>query len=451
MSVTPNRVHAADSMVTVHPKETDALFANPEIGWQTFHRFADEDPNLNGLPSSSAYFRFYWREIEPQKDQIDFAKLDDLLAHARRAGQTLAFRIMCTGSGQDMDVPRWLKDEGCQGVEFEYGGRRHWVPDFEDPRFQDAHFKLIRELGRRYNDHPDLGLVDIGSVGLWGEWHMSSTKAVDTGKPVPLPTPGTRRAIIDAWLHAFPSNHVVMQIGDIDALRYAVEHGTGWRADCLGDMGGFSKTWNHMRDLYPQHVKAADAGEAWQQAPVAFETCWDIRKWVQEGWDLRHIFDYGLNFHASLFNNKSAPILDGSMDEIKRFLKRIGYRLVLREFSHPSAISHDSKSLPVDLVWENIGAAPPYDPYLVALRFTPADRNTQHAWQWISKTSVKGWLPGTHTMHQSVSFPADLDKAGGWKIAVGLLDPRTKEPAVRIAIEGRAPDGWYPVSKLQAP
>lgn len=34
-------------------------------------------------------------------------------------------------------------------------------------------------------------------------------------------------------------------------LKHAVESGAGWRADCLGDMGGFSKTWCHMRMAYP--------------------------------------------------------------------------------------------------------------------------------------------------------------------------------------------------------
>jgi len=71
-----------------------------------------------GSPVPALYFRFCWREIEPRDGQIDFSRFDELLAHARRAGQKLAFRVMCTGSGQYMDVPAWLKEQGCQGVEF---------------------------------------------------------------------------------------------------------------------------------------------------------------------------------------------------------------------------------------------------------------------------------------------------------------------------------------------
>lgn len=54
-----------DSVVTIELKETDDLLANPYMGRQTFHRFADEEKNFAGLPSASAYIRLYWREIEP--------------------------------------------------------------------------------------------------------------------------------------------------------------------------------------------------------------------------------------------------------------------------------------------------------------------------------------------------------------------------------------------------
>src|SRR4029078_11347962 len=134
-----------------------------------------------------------------------------------------------------MYVPDWLKAKGCKGFEYQYDGRgpKHWVPDMEDPIFQKAHFRFIEELGKRYDAHPDLDLVDIGTVGLWGEWHMSSTN-------VPLPSPETRRKIIDAWRGAFSRTPKVMLIGDVDGMRHATHNGCGWRADCLGDMGGFS-------------------------------------------------------------------------------------------------------------------------------------------------------------------------------------------------------------------
>lgn len=427
-------------MVTVTPQETDELLANPGMGWQTFHRFADEDPNLAGLPSSSAYFRFYWSQIEPEEGQIDFAMFDELLAHAQKAGQKLAFRIMCAGTNNDyMHVPQWLKDKGCPGSEYQRGGGvTHWVPDMDSPIFQEAHFRLIRELGERYDGHPDVDLLDIGSVGLWGEWHMSGTG-------VDMPSPEMRQAIIDAWCEAFPKTPKAMLIGDEGGMKHATGIGCGWRADCLGDMGGFSKTWSHMENFYRQQIEKTGAQDAWKTAPVAFESCWDMRKWKDEGWDIRFIFDYGLDLHASYLNNKSAPIPEGTRDEIERFLRKLGYRLVLRELTHPSAAEPGS-SLSLNMTWENVGVAPPYRDYSLAFRLT--DRAGNEAATVVSETSIKGWLPGEKQVDESMPLPADL-KPGRYDLSLAVVDPETREPAIRLAIEGRGEDGWYRASEVE--
>lgn len=435
----------ASPPVQVAPAESDELLANPGMGWQTFHRFADEDPNLQGLPSASAYFRFYWREIEPEDGQIDFARFDDLLARARRAGQKLAFRVMCTGSGAYLDVPAWLKDQGCVGIEFTYAERNHWVPDFADPCFQAKHFRLIRELGRRYDGHPDLDLVDIGSVGLWGEWHMSGTHIVGADRPVPLPSPEVLQAIISAWRDAFPHTAKVVLIGSEEGMRRTVQDRLGWRADCLGDLGGFSKTWNHMEDFYLQQLAKTGAAAAWKTGPVAFESCWDMRKWKEAGWDVRFIFDYALRCHASYVNNKSAPIPDGTRPEIERLLRRLGYRLVLRGVEHPASARPGGKTA-VTLNWENVGVAPPYRDARVAIRLRP--RVGGPASVVVTETSVRGWLPGRHHTELTFEVPAGLG-AGRHELAIGVVDPHSQQPVVRLAIVGRDPAGWYPVSQLE--
>ncbi len=438
--------HAASTTVRVEPQASEELLANPGMGWQTFHRFADNDPNLAGLPSASAYFRFYWREIEPQDGQIDFPKFDDLLAHARRAGQKLAFRVMCTGSGVYMDVPTWLKEQGCRGVEFTYGGGKHWVPDFADPLFQEKHFRLIRELGRRYDRHPDLDLVDIGSVGLWGEWHMSGTQVVGTDRPVALPSPEILQAVIDVWCAAFPTANKVMLIGSEVGMPQTAKGDFGWRADCLGDMGGFSKTWSHMDDFYLQQLAKTGAEEAWKRAPVAFESCWDMRKWKEAGWDIRFIFDYALRCHASYVNNKSAPIPEGTRPEIERFLRRLGYRMVIRSVEH-EAKPKVGATTTVSIQWENAGVAPPYRDYRLAIRLSPADSKAEPT-DHVTDTSIRGWLPGTHRTDSSLQLPARL-APGRYEVAMGVVDPRDRQPAVRLANAGRDAEGWYRVSDLE--
>jgi hypothetical protein len=258
-----------------------------------------------------------------------------------------------------------------------------------------------------------------------------------------------------------------MLIGGREYLSYAAERGTGWRADCLGDLGGFSKTWCHMRIAYPQLITDSGVGDVWKKRPVAWESCWDMRRWVKENWPLRFIFNYALALHGSYLNNKSAPLPAGQdvrQEEIERFLRRLGYRLVLREITHPKQVRR-GEPIVLKMKWQNIGSAPCYRPYRVAYRLTSQDGYTRVLF---GKTTVENWMPGSIEVFtpeffkepadlppgdiievaDSVMLPADVP-AGVFRLAVGVVAERTEEPILNLAIKGRTADGWYPLSELE--
>jgi hypothetical protein len=256
-----------------------------------------------------------------------------------------------------------------------------------------------------------------------------------------------------------------MLIGGGDMLRHTTRHGTGWRADCLGDMGGFSKSWCHMRMAYPKMLPAADAVDAWKTAPVAWETCWDMRKWVEEGWSLRFIFNYALALHGSYINNKSAPLPEGedTRPELERFLRRLGYRLVLKELKHPSTAQPGGK-IQLAMKWQNVGSAPCYRPYRVAYRLSNEDGYEQ---VFVGSVTVNQWLPGSielfteaffqqpadvppgevHDVADAFTLPTDIPP-GEYALSVGVVGVDTTQPVVQLGIKGRDGDRWYPVSKV---
>jgi len=350
------------------------------------------------------------------------------------------FRVMCAGTDDaEMYSPKWLRDKGCRGFPYRYenGGRQYWVPDMADPLFLDAHLRFIRDLGARYDGHPDLDLLDIGTVGLWAEWHMSGTG-------VEMPPAEVQRRIIMAWCDAFPRTHKAGQVGSEVTQGLDRRLNLGWRADCLGDMGGFSKNWYHMRDAYPQSVEKFGK-DAWKTAPVAFESCWDMRKWASEKWDIRGIFEWALSVHASYINNKSAPIPEGFRGEVERVLRRLGYRLVLKRLAHPREVKRGEDFI-VRMEWENAGVAPPYRDYFVALRLTPSSPGYPSVVS-VGRPSVKGWMPGPIRTSAPVFVSPDAP-AGRYILSLAVVDIKTGEPAVRLAIGGRGEDGWYPLSAI---
>lgn len=426
------------SRILYGPLESDALLANPGMGWETFHRFADADESLGDLPSSTAYFRWYWYQVEPESDEINWELFDETLRHAREAGQKLAFRIMCCGTGDRYYYsPEWLKEQGYDGFEYRRGdGPLHWAPNLDDERVLEEHLELIRAIGDRYDGHPDVAHVDLGSVGLWGEWHMSGTGH-------DMPSHETCRRIIDTYLESFQKTPMVMLIGPLEELKYATSKGTGWRADCWGDMGGFSDSWCHMKNFYPQQIRKAGIRDTWKKAPVALETCWDIRRWKREGWDIDAIFDWALEHHASYLNNKSAPLPESVRPKVERLLKRLGYRFVLRACRLEGELAPGG-SFTAEMKWENKGVAPCYADYVPALALR--DERGRLAWTGTCEDSVRNWLPGTSTVTAEFSLPADL-RPDAYELLVGVVDPRSEEPAVRLTITGGDEQGWYRLDK----
>jgi hypothetical protein len=61
---------------------------------------------------------------------------------------------------------------------------------------------------------------------------------------------------------------------------------------------------------------------------------------------------------------------------------------------------------------------------------------------------VTGWLPGDALWEGGVFVPDTLTP-GEYSLRLALLDPRTLQPAVRLAIEGREEDGWYSLGSLR--
>lgn len=460
-------VIAQDAQVLVRPEQTDEILGNPGMGWETFHHTSKQDKNLPAwIPSAVHYARWGWGQLEPRAGKIDQAFLDGILKETRESGQKLAFRVMCcsTNKNQSYD-PTWLKDVGGRELAADYNDAGPFmIPDMDDPIVLERHLDFIKRLGQLYDGHPDIDHVDLGSIGWWGEWHLSGSKNCK------LPTVENRKKVIDAYLAAFKKTPLLMLIGGDECLKYAVNRGTGWRADCLGDLGGFSKNWCHMRKGYPVYIKSAGIEDAWKTAPVAWESCWDMRKWVKEGWSLRFIFNYALACHGSYINNKSAPLPEGEnvRPELERFLRRLGYRLVLKELAHPRQVQA-GEALKLAMKWQNVGSAPCYRPYRLAYRLsTTLPDGAARQFTFTSEITVNRWLPGSIPLFTSEFFkePADLPPGdvvdvsdtiklpaelpgGTYTLSIGVVENAAAKPVVKLAIKGRDSEGWYPLSRIE--
>jgi len=446
---------SAQEPVIVRPKEIDDVLINPGIGFMTFQRFNGDALNegtrwTEGFPiayqefkgslknrnhpdTSIAYFRVYWRYIEPERDKFAWEQFDNALKTAHNRGQTLMIRIAPYGSSgtQKDDVPDWYRQ--MMGDEKGKLPVQKWRTDPEDPRYAEAFGDMIRAFGKRYDGHPDLESVDLSIVGAWGEGAGSAEL-----------TQRTREALVDAYLESFEKTPLVMLLTDLKTNSYGLSRKpVGWRVDCLGDMGGFQPNWNHMFDYYPQGIINFGMQDAWKKAPVSFEVCWVMQTWKDKGWDLNYIIDQSLKWHISSFNAKSSPVPVEWTPQVNNWLNRMGYRFVLRKFTYPGTIKPQSK-LEFTSWWENKGVAPCYRRWPLAIRLKGVSRTE------VLETSadIREWLPGDAIFDNAVFLPAGMP-AGEYDLAIALLDPQTRQPKVKLAIAGVEADGWYRLGRIK--
>ena len=453
---------AEPSVVTVRPEPTDELLANPGIGWQTFNRSSAQDKNLPGwIPSTIYYARWGWSAVEPRPGAIDTKLIDGALQQARAAGQKLAFRIMCCTPDKTRSYgPAWIRAVGGRVLVADRSGVEGIeVVDLDDPIVLERHLDLIRRLGERYDGNPDLDHVDLGSVGWYGEWHMSHSRVAK------MPTVENCLKVVDAYLAAFKRTPLIMLLNAEQCAAYAIRRGTGWRADSLGDLGRFSATWNHMKVAYPVWYRKAQAQDAWKTAPIAFEPPDEVADYIKRGWPLRYIFNYGLALHGSHYNGKSGrlPQEPQFQEELKRFLRRLGYRFVLNELRH-AAQARAGTMMEISTQWQNVGSAPCYKPYRVAYCLSDG-KGFQRV--FAGSVTVNQWMPGSievfteeflqnpkelppgpvQQLSETITLPADL-KPGDYTLALGIIGESGEVPVVRLGIQGRAKDGWYPLSRI---
>jgi len=442
----------AQETVIVRPKEIDDVLTNPGIGFMTFQRFNGDTLNeakgwTEGKPivyqdfdgdlknedypdTTIAYFRIYWKFIEPERGKYRWDLIDKALKTARRRGQSLMLRIAPYGTGNQNDVPGWYRTMVGEKKDWR---ERKWQVDPEDPRYVGHFTKMIKSLGERYDGHVDLESVDVSIVGAWGE-----------GAGSELLTDKTRCALVDSYIDSFKETPLVMLLTDEKTNGYALSRAdVGWRIDCLGDMGGFSPTWSHMNDYYPQAIINFGVKDAWKKAPVTLEVCWVMQHWMDKDWDVDHIIAESLKWHISSFNAKSSPVPEEWRPSVDSWLRAMGYRFILRKFTYPSVLKPGGK-LSFTSWWENAGVAPCYRKFPLALRL----KSDRKAVILTTGADITTWLPGDNLYDDSVVVASDMP-TGQYDLQIGILEPQFNKPKVKLAISGKQDDGWYHLGKIE--
>jgi len=472
-----DRFGAGEVIQRVRPEESTDLIPNPHRGTTTFQRFQGDPPyplyftsdthgpaafepgapvrdNPRFVPQTTlSYCRWPWAWLEPHRREYRWDLVDESLKTARRRGQTLQVRFQPYTLGVDyaaapptserhppertVNMPPWYWDTGAGWID--RGPYARNEPDSNDPRYLEHFGEFIRAFAARYDGHEDLESIDMSYAGFWGESGGNST-------------PETAARLTDVYLESFQRTQLLSMLGTPGCEHAAAvaadrNPAIGWRADCFGDLRKVftpdvppELVYNHTNDDYPRMMEVVR--DAWKRAPVTGETCGNVAWWFMAGYDFDRIVHEGVRWHMSVFMPKSVFYPRAIYDKMIEFDKRLGYRYVLRQMRLPLEAKAGAR-VPMNFYIDNVGCAPIYRPYPLAIRFR--QRGRAHVVRL--KEDIRTWMPGNHWFEESVEVPAALE-AGEAQVDVGILDPKSDRPKVRLAIRERLDDGWHPMSSM---
>jgi len=380
--------------------------------------------------------------------------VDDTLNAAREHGQSAQLRFQPYTSPVDtrrnppkakrfppeisVNVPDWYWDTGAGWIDQGPFGRNE--PDSNDPRYLRHFGDFIRAFGERYDGHPSLESLDIAYAGFWGEAGGNTTEE-------------TAARLADIYLASFRKTQLVGMLGTpgyrraVSATAGTGRH-VGWRADSFGDFhignspdAPTELSWNHMYDAYVQGIHSCGAEEIWKTAPVTMESGWAVPQWMGSGYDLDRIIEEGYKYHTTVFMPKSVFFPESAMEKLIEFDKKIGYRFVLRQMLLPIE-ARPGHRMSIDMFTDNVGCAPIYRPYRLALRFRQG--KSSHVVRF--KEDIRKWLPGHNFFREALAVPPEL-QPGEVKVALGIVD-ETDTPRVGFAIDGKTDEGWHPLTSM---
>jgi hypothetical protein len=428
---------AESERVRVQFSEIDTLLANPGQGWMSQQRSPRTEPRF---PCSVVYLRFNWADVEPEEGQYHWAVIDDVITAWKSRRAAIALRVMtCNAHSRGTYAsPKWLFDAGCNGFEYlvggddpTSGGQRipRIEPDYADPIYLEKHGAFLKALGERYDGRPDVEFLDIGSYGVWGEWH--------TKHPAPV---SVRRQIVDLYLRAFRTTPLVFMSDDAQVLHYALARGTGFRRDGVGS------PWHEQNWIgSKKYAEVTGMADTWKRAPIVFEWFGDYSYLQSRQWSFDAAVTFMLSNHVTLINDNIGRVPPEAMPQLEQLARLAGARFVLREVTHEKTVPR-GKPLSLHMKWANVGVGKLHRPY--AIRLFLLDSARQPVVTCDAKDDPRGWLPGEHNLTASFLVPHAL-AAGDYTLALTLVDPSGQRPPFRLAINAPESADRYELSRVK--
>jgi len=450
--------------------------ANPYKGW--YHHYYDNslskylaksDEELLAVPGlDHLYLRFAWSYLEPEEGKFNWHLIDDIVNKWSQKGVGFSLRISCRETGnhprqQKFATPEWVREAGAKGGFFLKGreaksekNKYPWEPDYADPIFLAKVEAMIKALAKRYDGHPQLRYIDIGSLGDWGEGHTSSgsrrmfSAAVRT-QHIKLHTRHFKKTpvITTDDLLRVESEEETAKLMD-----FALESKLGVRDDSI-----FVEYWSlkHPDTFSVSHPELFK--KASRQRPTILETqhlrfILRANNWAAKpGSTFAKLSTNGPEFLTEATKLLRATYLGYhgtarqwlSLPENPKLSETLlnlsGYWYFPHQLTLPDSF-RKTETQEVQIQWENQGLAPAYHPFQIIFRF-----NDDPSTDTVLEANNERWHPKQVIKETYQLKISPKLSSGNHSLSFSLYAPELSRP-VHLPIKTASNDGFIPLGQI---
>ncbi|SDT25019.1 protein of unknown function [Paenibacillaceae bacterium GAS479] len=458
----------AAKTVTSNPVELDKPLNNPFKGWAPSAKTTSYPQ-----PVKLVYAGVTWKELEPTKGKMDFAAIEakNNFANWKSKGVKVVFRLILdspTGEAH-RDIPDWLYDEMVAAGEnpgtvyndptgrMGAGNNMGFSPNYSAPSVIAGHKRVVEAIANRYNTNArPVAFVQIGSLGHWGEFHTwPYTKTTESSENVNFtgvfPPLNVSNQYVQHYIDAFAGKEDKIQVLIRRSVALATDNNKGMKLgmfnDVFGDKPSFDADWGWYTGT--QNGYWDDLGQKQPGNPNFWESRISAGEFYSGDFGMRASLTSGAGFDETMRETEMSKVswlgpnspaslavgneLQANIDKLK---KRMGYHFVLKEVTHPSAIT--GSSFEVKLTVENKGVQ--HFPFNWPLEIQLRKGDTVVA-KKRTNVDLRTWKTGTYTITDSI--PVSALAAGKYDVSVAIINPETSRAGIDFANEGRFSIGSY--------
>ena len=211
-----------------------------------------------------------WRDIEPQQGFIDTERIGRLLQlqNLRTRGINAVIRIVMDypGTRDHTDLPDWVYEAiNGDGIRYSTDFGKGFSPNYENETLIKLHREMLKRFADAYGNEEAIILIELGSVGHWGEWHVHT----DVNNKMRFPKASVYNQYIQPYIDYFPNQYLSIR----RPMELPKDNDFGLFHDAIGD----------RQQTYDWFLKWVSSGYTWWQNKESLPAMPDYWKHAPSG------------------------------------------------------------------------------------------------------------------------------------------------------------------------